>query len=283
VPRQKRQESPTGYYHIMMRGINKEMIFRRDDFKSSFMEILSRKIEESEVEVAAYCIMDNHVHLVLHGEITEIGNFLKRVNTAFAMKLNNKMDRIGHVFQDRYKSQEVLSDEHLLQVVRYVHNNPVNAGMVKDSSEYIWSSYNGYISGIIGIVAQNQYELVLELSGSIESFKAFHKLDDEGDYLDTKEEMEQVKYIKAQRIISEFCERKGVSDVRQLTRRPDLMDSLIDIMIDKSKMSLREIAEMLGVSKNTVYQSGHKGRSFCPEILRIRNKMGQKEPSPMSS
>lgn len=262
MPRQKRQESPTGYYHIMMRGINKEMIFRRDEFKSSFMEILSRKLEDTDIEVVAYCIMDNHVHLVLKGELIEIGILLKRVNTTFAMKLNSRMDRVGHVFQDRYKSQEVLSDEHLLQVVRYVHNNPVNAGMVKECKGYSWSSYNGYTSGNLGIVAQNQYDLIMELSGSVESFKAFHRLDDEGEYLDTKEEMEQLKYIKAQRIISEFCERKGITDVRQLTRRPDLMDSLIDIMIDKSKMSLREIAEMLGVSKNTVHQSGHKGRSF---------------------
>jgi len=262
VPRQKRQESPTGYYHIMMRGINKEMIFRRDDLKSSFMEILSRKLEETEVEVAAYCIMDNHVHLVLKGELIEIGILLKRVNTTFAMKLNSRMDRVGHVFQDRYKSQEVLSDEHLLQVVRYVHNNPVNAGMTKECKGYSWSSYNGYISGNLGIVAQGQYDLIMELSGSVESFKAFHRLDDEGEYLDTKEEMEQLKYIKAQRIISEFCERKGITDVRQLTRKPDLMDSLVDIMVDKSKLSLRKIADILEVSKNTVYQSGHKGRSF---------------------
>ena len=258
MPRQKRQESPTGYYHIMMRGINKEMIFRRDEFKRAFMEILSRKLEESEAEIVAYCIMDNHVHLVMQGEISEIGTLLKRVNTAFAMKLNSRMDRVGHVFQDRYKSQEVLSDEHLLQVVRYVHNNPVNAGMVKDCSGYLWSSYNGYFSGNLGIVAQNQYDLILELSGSIESFKAFHKLEDEGEYLDTKEEMEQLKYIKAQRIISEFCKRKGITDVRQLTRKPDLMDSLIDIMVDRSKLSLRKIAEMLGVSRSMVQEVAKK-------------------------
>jgi REP element-mobilizing transposase RayT/predicted XRE-type DNA-binding protein len=258
VPRQKRQESPTGYYHIMMRGINKEMIFRSDDFKSSFMEILSRKLEETEIEVAAYCIMDNHVHLVLKGELIEIGILLKRVNTTFAMKLNSRMDRVGHVFQDRYKSQEVLSDEHLLQVVRYVHNNPVNAGITRECKGYSWSSYNGYISGNLGILAQGQYDLILELSGSIESFKAFHRLDDEGEYLDTKEEMEQLKYIKAQKIISEFCESKGVSDVRQLTVKPYLMDSLIEVMIHKSNLSLRKIADMLEVSRNMVQESAKK-------------------------
>lgn len=258
MPRQKRPESPTGYYHIMMRGINKEMIFRKDEFKKAFMDILSKKLDESDVEVVAYCVMDNHVHLVMRGELTEIGIMLKRVNTTFAMKLNSKMDRIGHVFQDRYKSQEVLSDEHLMQVVRYTHNNPVNAAIVKDCSGYLWSSYNGYLTGNLGIVEQNQYNLILELSGSIESFIDFHKLEDEGEYLDTKEEMEQLKYVKAQRIIREFCERKGVTDVRQLTRKPDLMDSLIDIMIDRSKLSLRKIAEMLEVSRSMVQEVAKK-------------------------
>ena len=97
---------------------------------------------EEEMSIVAYCLMDNHIHLIIKGKLDNISTALKRVNVKYAMNFNAKNDRSGHVFQGRYRSEIIADDKYLLQVVRYVHNNPVSAKMVTDLSTYKWSSYN---------------------------------------------------------------------------------------------------------------------------------------------
>jgi REP element-mobilizing transposase RayT len=236
----------------MMRGINKEMIFRNDNFKAIFKAIFLNKLEECDVEVAAYCIMDNHIHIVLKGNLDEICALLRGTNTAFAMKLNTSMDRVGHVFQGRYKSEEILGDYHLLQVIRYVHNNPVKAGMTSGCGDYHWSSYNEYISGKLEITNKDQATFVIELAGSKNAFQDFHKQYDHEEHLDTKEEMESNRQKKVQKIIEDFCAQYGIQDFGQIMARPELIDLLVKELIEKSKLTLRKISENLGLSKNSV-------------------------------
>ena len=88
-----------------MRGNNREKIFTRKDQKSYFIELLINFKKEPPVEIAAYCVMDNHVHIVIAGEIDDLSEVMKRINIKYAMKFNKEADRIGHVFQDRYGSR----------------------------------------------------------------------------------------------------------------------------------------------------------------------------------
>jgi REP element-mobilizing transposase RayT len=85
--------------------------------------------------------MDNHVHLLINEGDDEIGKIMKRINISYSYYFNKKYGRIGHLFQDRFKSEGIDSDAYLLSVVRYIHNNPVKAGLVKNIEEYKWSSY----------------------------------------------------------------------------------------------------------------------------------------------
>lgn len=144
MARQARMESETGIYHVMMRGNNREFIFREEVQKQRFMEYLSNEVQSGGVRLAGWCLMDNHVHLIIQGELPEIVGSLKRINIRFAMGFNTQKKRIGHVFQDRYRSEPIKDDAHLLAVVRYVHNNPVKARMVKTAEVYSWSSYIAY-------------------------------------------------------------------------------------------------------------------------------------------
>ncbi|HHY14369.1 MAG TPA: transposase, partial [Thermoanaerobacterales bacterium] len=147
MARQAREVSPTGYYHIMMRGNNKERIFEKEVQKKTLIKFLKTIGLEEEISIVAYCLMDNHIHLIIKGELDDISMALKRVNIKYAMNFNVNNDRVGHVFQGRYKSEIIADDKYLLQVVRYIHNNPVNAKMVTNISSYKWSSYNEYIKG----------------------------------------------------------------------------------------------------------------------------------------
>jgi len=127
MTRTARQASSTGYYHIIMRGDNRNWIFQKRQYKLDFMEMIEEQENEGRIEMAAWCIMDNHVHLVLKAELDQLSLAMKKINVKFAMRYNLNEKMVGHVFQDRFKSQVIETDQYLLQVIRYVHNNPVKA------------------------------------------------------------------------------------------------------------------------------------------------------------
>ena len=146
MPREARKESSTGYYHIIMRGNNRSWIFSSEVYKTEFLNMLKEQEEDHLIETVAWCIMDNHVHIVLKSRIKEMSLAIKKINIKFAMKYNQKGKNTGHVFQDRFKSEPIETEKYLLQVVRYVHNNPVKAKIVKEVGDYKWSSYKNYLN-----------------------------------------------------------------------------------------------------------------------------------------
>lgn len=110
--RQARIISPTGYYHVMMRGNNREKIFIKEDQKRYLTELLRIASLEEPIEAVAYCLMDNHMHIVVKGEIEDLSQAIKKINIKYAMKYNKDTKRIGHVFQDRYRSEAVIDDKY---------------------------------------------------------------------------------------------------------------------------------------------------------------------------
>lgn len=146
MPRVSRQLSETGIYHVMLRGNERRKIFLSDEDRKRFIEILSEKSRENEFSVLAYCLMDNHVHLLIREGKNQIDRVMKRIGVSYVYYFNKKYKRTGHLFQDRFKSEPINDDRYLLAAVRYIHNNPVKALIVQEPDRYQWSSYNAYIS-----------------------------------------------------------------------------------------------------------------------------------------
>lgn len=140
MPRRARRVSGSGIYHVMLRGVNRDVIFLEDEDRERFMIALKAAKVASDCKVLAYCLMDNHVHLVLRSGIEPIGSTVRRLGVRYAGWFNRKYDRVGHLFQDRFKSVPVDDDAHLITLLRYVWNNPVEAGLVERPDEYYWSS-----------------------------------------------------------------------------------------------------------------------------------------------
>lgn len=140
MPRHARQLAESGIYHIMLRGVNRDAIFLEDEDRERFLDALRRTREISGCIVLAYCLMTNHVHLVLRTTDESIGLVVKRLGIRYAGWFNRKYGRVGHVFQDRFKSVAVETDAHLVTLVRYVWNNPVEARTVSRPEDYPWSS-----------------------------------------------------------------------------------------------------------------------------------------------
>ncbi|MBC3797251.1 transposase [Acetobacterium tundrae] len=145
MPRTARQISSTGIYHIILRGTNRQIIFEDEEDYSKLMETLKKQKEISGIEIFAYCFMSNHIHLLIKVGSEDLGTIFRRVGASYVYWYNWKYNRRGHLFQDRYKSEAVEDDRYFLTVIRYIHQNPQRAGIVKQLSEYRWSSYNEYL------------------------------------------------------------------------------------------------------------------------------------------
>ena len=145
MPRDVRKSSESGIYHIMLRGINRQDIFADEEDIQRLIETIIRFKDVSKYELFAYCIMSNHVHFLIRESGEPISNAIKRISSSYVYWYNKKYERCGHLFQERFKSEAVNSDEYFLTVLRYIHQNPIKAGMSKDIAKYKWSSYIEYI------------------------------------------------------------------------------------------------------------------------------------------
>lgn len=165
-----RRYSESGIYHIMFRGVNQQNIFEEKQDYTKLLNIISNVKKEMGFEIYAYCFMSNHVHIVLkENGYKEISLIMKRILTKYARWYNVKYKRTGALIANRYKSVPVEVNEYFLHLIRYVHQNPIKAGIVDSLRDYMHSSYNEYLS--TSVVTDT--ELVLEMIDKKE-FEGFH-------------------------------------------------------------------------------------------------------------
>lgn len=143
MPRISRQKSTTKVYHVILRGNAKQDIFLdKQDFGKFLKEICNTK-EKYQYELYAYCLMTNHVHLILHDKNDNLSKVLQSLTISYSSYWNKKYERVGHLFQNRFLSKNVETAEYLKNLCRYIHQNPVRAG-IADIDKYPWSSYQEY-------------------------------------------------------------------------------------------------------------------------------------------
>ena len=168
MPRVSRQQSESGFYHVILRGNGKQLLFEDDADRLHFLELLSEKTTSDGIAVIAWCLMSNHVHLLLDDPDNLLSHAMHALCTAYARAFNEKSGHAGAVFQGRFTSIPIASDRQLLQAVRYIHENPAKAG-VASVGDYRWSSYGDYLreSGIADT------SRVLSMVGGHEGFLGF--------------------------------------------------------------------------------------------------------------
>jgi len=135
--------SLSGYYHVIVRGVGKQILFEEEKDYRYYISLLKKYSGEIPVTINTYCLMDNHVHLLLRDTDNCLPLFMKKTGVSYAAYYNKKYERTGHLFQDRYLSEAVETREYMLTVFRYILNNPMAAGICP-ASEYMWSSYRRY-------------------------------------------------------------------------------------------------------------------------------------------
>jgi REP element-mobilizing transposase RayT len=143
MARQAREVSDSGYMHVIVRGIGRQVLFEEEEDYTFYLDSLERYSKAVRVTVCAYCLMENHVHLLLYDPERQIPVLMKKLGVRYSYYFNRKYERTGHLFQDRYRSETVDDDAYLATVYRYIMRNPEEAGICK-ASEYRWSSYALY-------------------------------------------------------------------------------------------------------------------------------------------
>ena len=178
MTRQARRVSSTGFYHVMFRGVNHCHLFEEEQDFEKLMDYVVAVQEEFEVEVHAYCLMSNHGHFLMREKAAgDLQLVMKKILAPYASWFNRKYERCGALIADRYKSVCVENDPYLLTLVRYIHQNPIAAGMADRCEQYRWSSYRDYL------VDQNGFaktEFVLSMfsvdpADAVNRFEGFHQ------------------------------------------------------------------------------------------------------------
>ncbi|MBS3949340.1 MAG: transposase [Peptococcaceae bacterium] len=255
MARQARQESETGYYHVMMCGINREFIFREDTNKACFMELVKEQQANGLLELLAWCVMDNHVHMILKAEKVAMSKAIKIISLKFAAHYNRGQKRTGPVFGDRFRSEIIENDTYLLGTLRYIHRNPVKAKLANDMATYRWSSFGEYL-GLLQYVAAGQKAFVLELfCGGLKSFVSFHAQEDDVEYLEIREEAEQNRETLAFAVIESFCRENGVTYAKEIQGSPELFREICRRLVQDSGLSLRKTAEYLSTTHHRVHEA----------------------------
>lgn len=242
MSRAARQTSETGIYHVVFRGINRQDIFEENLDYEKLLEIMKDIREDINYEIYVYCLMSNHVHLMIKehnpGEISLI---MKKLLTRYVMWYNKKYERIGPLIAGRYKSVPIEIDDYFLCAVRYIHQNPVKSGIVESIEEYPWSSYGTYCGKEDGITSK---DFINEMfSGN--DFKKFHQTDEREVFIvDDKIKLTDSAIRRA--IMKEFdMEPKEISALSKKDRN-------IVISALKEKYTIREIERITGISRGII-------------------------------
>jgi REP element-mobilizing transposase RayT len=252
MPRVARQKSVSGIYHIIIRGINKQIIFEDKEDREKYLEIVQHYKQIDGYQIYGYCLMDNHVHLLVR-EGRDVSQSMKRIGISYVYWYNKKYNRSGHLFQDRFKSEAVESDEYFLTVLKYIHYNPMKAGLTKNIDQYEWSSYKEYIyrkkiadvDFSLGIFSQKKENAVRE-------FEKYMKENNVLDCLDI-EIGKRVMDEEAIKIVMRLAKVSTPFEIQSMekSKRDEILKTIKEI----KGISTRQIARITGLSQSVIARS----------------------------
>ena len=255
MARPLRIEFPGAYYHVTSRGNEQKEIFKSNKDRERFLYYLETATERYGAVIHIYCLMNNHYHLLLETPRGNLSQIMRHINGAYTTYFNVKRKRSGHLFQGRYKAILIEADEYAKELSRYIHLNPVRAGMVEKPEEYPWSSYNHY-TGKTKCPEWLKRDFILG-------------------YFDKKESLAQKKYEQFVKIMIGKSYESPLKDVTASTLLGDkvFVIEIIEKYLDRKKQdrnlpSLRNLPE-----KRSVREICEVIDAMCEEKKRLAKGM----------
>ena len=242
MARHGRQKSESGFYHIILRGVNRQDIFFDEEDREKMLDTLMRFQKKTDIGVCAWCMMSNHIHLLVRAE-EKLDLFVKKTASSYVYYFNHKYDRIGHLFQDRYRSEPVDSDAYLLTVFRYILQNPEKAGIC-ETDAYPWSSWKT----VEGQESFCDIAQILTIAGSRQTLRDYvlQKNDDQCLEADAGRAFSESETLQEALKIT-----GGDTPLRIALQPKEERDKLIAQM-KAAGISIRQIARLTGMNRNII-------------------------------
>lgn len=255
MPRTARRKSQSGIYHIMLRGINKQTIFFDNEDMARIHSTLLRFKKTSDYLLYAYCFMPNHIHLLIREKQEPISRIMQKTSSSFVFWYNQKYERCGHLFQERYKSEVVEDDQYFLTLLRYIHQNPLKSGKAQKVEDYRWSSMKEYLN--VAILIDTEFPLSMfgnDKQKSKEHFLSFmNEVNNDRCRIDDDFEGE----LDPGRDMKDYLQARGFSQIDELLAlNRDRRNAVIKELKSLEGVSCRDIAELTGLSKSTISRAG---------------------------
>ena len=201
---------------------------------------------ECNVQLLAYCIMDNHAHLLLYAEkIEDMSKFMHFVNSSYSNYYNKVNNRVGYVFRDRYKSEPIYKEQYLLNCINYIHMNPVQAGIIKEAEKYKYSSCEQYMNNT-GI---SKSKILCETLGIINYREIFNNITNKRYFMDIDINEDE----KTQDLIEEYQKEKNKT-LENIIKDKYLMKDLIIFLHNENNIKYIDIARILNMSKTKMFK-----------------------------
>ena len=262
MPRRARQTSGTGIYHVMMRGINHQNIFEEPEDYYQFLNTLDMMARSYEPDgtpsgrnytLYAYCLMSNHIHLLIREREDKIGMTIKRIASSYVYYYNHKYSRDGHLFRERFKSEPVNDMAYFVILLRYIHQNPVKAGMVKEVKDYEFSSWHEYIDKNSTLFPLCDTRTVLNRIPFSELNELVNEpLSDDIVCLDIEDASKGRP--SDDQVMLLIREKTGATNSSAFQQLPDEIRRSVLIELKARRASLRQLERLTGIGKSMIYR-----------------------------
>ena len=237
-------------YHVMNRGVGHCIIFEDDADRREFLRLLTHALDDFGGTLHAWCLMDNHFHLLIEARHEYVPKIMHWIDTQYAKYFNKRYDRDGRLFGGPYKGEPIVSDEHYLTVLRYIHRNPIKAGMTT-TCDYRWSSYREYLGKPRFIYA----DFALSLFSSVKGFRAFHEIDDptcssiDIDQGNAKCPLSDESALRLANSLLTDCTVESISGLSRDKRNAAIR------VLRGAGLPVRQISRLTGIPKSTVVRA----------------------------
>ena len=245
MPRQSRKFSKSQVYHIIYKGIDGQDIFYEEGDKSLFLNKLLETKQEYQYKIYSYCLMANHIHLVIEIENSILATCMKSLAVKYVLYFNKKYSRSGPLFQNRFNSSCVENQKYFLDVCRYVHQNPEKAGIC-NLADYKWSSYNEYL-GKANII--DKQILLHYFDNKIENFKRFTlkgKTDNEYDFIEY-ELRKNFDDLELTEFIIKKLKIHNINDISKMSKKE--FEKTVEILKNMPYTNLSQIARIVRINR----------------------------------
>lgn len=237
-----RRYNNASFFHVIVQGIGKEEIFFKERYKNEYLKLMIEKSNKANIDIICYCIMNNHAHFILHvADINELSEIMQKTNSVYARYYNYMENgRVGYVFKGRFLSKAINNRRYLINCVKYIHNNPVKARIIKHCAEYKFSSYNSYLK----LMKQNSGH-IQEIFNKEELADILYSTKNSKICMDIDNSMDEV----VNSAICNFMEKEQISLFNVFENRGQLL-GLIKYLKNIEKIKYTDIRRKLNLTKS---------------------------------